>query len=234
MGLNDDLAAEVKSIFSAQWEVQTTTSVPAPENLRLNANHAKDLETATVLYADLDGSTNMVDNYDWSFSAEVYKAYLRCASAIIRSESGVITAYDGDRVMAVFTGDSKNTSAVRCALKINYAVCEIIRPALKAHYSNKNFNLKHVIGIDTSQLRTARIGVRGDNDLVWIGRAANYAAKLTAISEVNKSTWITKAVYDRLRDEVKISNGAPMWEARTWTSMNNLPIYCSTYWWRIS
>lgn len=78
MGLNDDLAAEVKAIFAAQWEVQTTTSVPAPENLRLNANHAKDLETATVLYADLDGSTNMVDNYDWSFSAEVYKAYLRC------------------------------------------------------------------------------------------------------------------------------------------------------------
>ena len=136
--------------------------------------------------------------------------------------------------MAVFTGDSKNTSAVRCALKINYAVCEIIRPALKAQYSNKNFTLKHVIGIDTSQLRTARIGVRGDNDLVWIGRAANYAAKLTAISEVNKSTWITKAVYDRLRDEVKISNGSPMWEARIWTSMNNMPIYCSTYWWKIA
>lgn len=232
MGLNDDLAAEVKAIFSAQWEVQATTSVPAPEDLRLNANHAKDLETATVLYADLDGSTNMVDNYDWSFSAEVYKAYLRCAAAIIRSEGGVITAYDGDRVMAVFTGKSKNTSAVRCALKINYAVCEIIRPALNEQYPAKNFTLKHVIGVDTSQLRTARIGVRGDNDLVWIGRAANYAAKLTSLPD--KATWITKTVYDQMNEEVKTSKGVPMWEARTWTSMNNLPIYCSTYWWRIS
>lgn len=231
MGLKDDLATEVKSIFAAQWEVQTTTSVPAPEDLRLNANHAKDLETATVLYADLDGSTNMVDNYDWSFSAEVYKSYLRCAAAIIRSESGVITAYDGDRVMAVFTGDSKNTSAVRCALKINYAVCEIIRPALKEQYPSKNFTLNHVIGVDTSQLRTARIGVRGDNDLVWIGRAANYAAKLTTLSD--KATWITKAVYDQMHEDVKITSGTNMWEARHWTSMNNLPIYCSTYWWRI-
>lgn len=231
MGLKDDLSAEIKSIFSAQWEVQTTTSVPDPEDLRLNANHAKDLETATVLYADLDGSTNMVDNYDWSFSAEVYKAYLRCAAAIIRSESGVITAYDGDRVMAVFTGKSKNTSAVRCALKINYAVCEIIRPALKEQYPAKNFTLKHVIGVDTSQLRTARIGVRGDNDLVWVGRAANYAAKLTSLPD--KATWITKAVYDQMNEDVKISSGANMWEPRSWTSMNNLPIYCSTYWWRI-
>ena len=231
MGLKDDLSAEIKSIFSAQWEVQTTTSVTAPEDLRLNANHAKDLETATVLYADLDGSTNMVDNYDWSFSAEVYKAYLRCAAAIIKSEGGVITAYDGDRVMAVFTGNSKNTSAVRCALKINYAVCEIIRPALKEWYPTKNFTLSHVVGVDTSQLRTARIGVRGDNDLVWVGRAANYAAKLTSLSD--KATWITKAVYDMMHEDVKISSGTNMWEARYWTNMNNLPIFCSTYWWRI-
>ncbi len=230
MGLRDELAAEVRATFSSQWEVQTATSVPAPEELRLNTNHAKDFETATVLYADLDGSTNMVDGFDWMFSAEVYKTYLRCAAAVIKSENGVITAYDGDRVMAVFTGNSKNTSAVRCALKINYAVCEIIRPALGAQYPSKQFTLKHVVGVDTSRLRTARIGVRGDNDLVWVGRAANYAAKLTALSE--KATWITKSVYDNMHDEVKYSNGTNMWESRYWTPMNNLPIYCSTYWWR--
>jgi class 3 adenylate cyclase len=230
MGLSDDLAAEVKATFATKWEVQTATSVPAPEDLRLNANHAKNLETATVLYADLDGSTNMVDNYAWTFSAEVYKSYLRCAAEIIRSESGDITAYDGDRVMAVFTGGSKNTSAVRCALKINFAVLKIIQPALTAQYPSKNFTLKHVVGIDTSQLRTARIGVRGDNDLVWVGRAANYAAKLTTLGD--KATWITQAVYDQMHQSVTMSStGTNMWEARRWTPMNNLLIYCSTYMW---
>ena len=63
MGLKDNLAAEVKSTFAQAWDVQKTDSVPAPEDLRLNTNHAKDLEKATVLYADLDGSTTMVD---WS------------------------------------------------------------------------------------------------------------------------------------------------------------------------
>jgi len=231
MGLKDDLAAQVKSIFSSQWKVEDTTDVPDPEDLNLNANHAKNLDMATVLYADLDGSTKMVDNYKWAFSAEVYETYLRCAAEVIRNESGVITAYDGDRIMAVFTGDSKNTNAVRCALKINYAVCEIIRPALQAQYPSTDFTLKHVVGIDSSQLRTARIGVRGDNDLVWIGRAANYAAKLTTLSE--KSTWITKPVYDCMHENVKVSKGVNMWEARSWTSMKNLPVYCSTYWWTI-
>jgi len=232
MGLKDNLKAEVEATFSSGWEVQSTASVPAPEGLRLNANHAKDLEAATVLYADLDGSTNMVDNFDWRFSAEVYKTYLRCAAQVIKSENGVITSYDGDRVMAIFTGNTKNTSAVRCALKINYAVCEIIRPALKAQYPNLNFTLKHVVGIDTSRMRTARIGVRVDNDLVWIGRAANYAAKLTTLPD--KATWITKSVYDQMLNEVKYSQGKNMWEERIWKAMNNMPIYCSTYRWRIS
>lgn len=227
MGLKDDLSAEVKKTFSDAWEEQSTIAVPAAEDLRLNANHAKNLELATVLYADLDGSTPMVDRYNWHFSAEVYKTYLRCAGAVIRSEKGVITAYDGDRIMAVFTGDYKNTQAVRAALKINYAVHKIIRPAITAQYADSTFVLNHVIGIDSTQLRAARIGVKGDSDLVWIGRAANYAAKLTTLSE--KPIWITKAVYDSINAEVKVSQGTNIWQARKWTAMNNLEVYCSTY-----
>lgn len=229
MGLRDDLTTQVKATFKDRWEVQETDSVPAPEDLKLNTNHAKDLETATVLYADLDGSTSMVDRYTWTFAAGVYKSFLRCAGQIIRSEGGVITAYDGDRIMAVFTGNAKNSSAVRAALKINYTVKQIIQPALEAQYPDKNFKIGHVVGVDTSRMRTSRIGVHGDNDLVWIGRAANYAAKLT--TEPGFPTRITKSVYDMLSNETKYSKGIDMWEPRTWTSMNNMQVYGSTYWW---
>lgn len=231
MSLKSDLIVEVNATFTNDWQEQATKMVPDPEDLRLNANHAKNLEVATILYADLDGSTSMVDGYDWDFSAEVYKAYLRCAAEVVKSESGVVTAYDGDRLMAVFVGDYKNTQAVRAALKINFAVHNIIQPALSTHYPRTNFQLKHVVGIDTSQLRAARIGVRGDSDIVWIGRAANYAAKLTSIS--NKPIWITSAVYKKMNDVVKYSKNVDMWEKRRWTQMNDLEVYCSTYTWRI-
>lgn len=232
MTLKTDLENQVKDTFKLTWEVQKTSAVPAPADLRLNANHAKDLETATVLYADLDGSTSMVDGRIWQFSAEIYKTFLRCASQVVRSEGGTITAYDGDRVMAVFTGDSKNTNAVRAAMKIHYAVVKIIQPALDAQYPNSGFKVSHVVGIDTSQLRAARIGVHGDNDVVWVGRAANHAAKLTTLS--GAPTWITKAVYDNMNKLVKTSrDGKDMWEARSWTAMNNQTIYRSTWWWSI-
>jgi len=51
-----------------------------------------------------------------------------------------------------------------------------------------------VVGIDTSALFVARIGVRNDNDLVWVGRAANYAAKLTEIPEDN-TVFVTASLH---------------------------------------
>src|SRR6266581_1659684 len=108
MSLKTDLESEVKEIFKATWTVREGQGVPEPEDLKLG-NDAVKLK-ATVLYADMADSTDLVDHHKPHFAAEIYKAYLRCAASIIKNEQGTITAYDGDRVMAVFLGDSKNTS----------------------------------------------------------------------------------------------------------------------------
>lgn len=231
--LADELTKEVEKTFKESWTEQATEGVPAAEDLRLNSNHAKRIDAATVLYADLDGSTNMVDTLSWQRAAEVYKCYLRCASAIIRDEGGAITAYDGDRVMAVNTGPTKNTTAVRTAMKINRAVLEIIRPAYAAQYPDSPFVLRHVVGISQSVLRAARVGVRGDNDIVWVGSAANHAAKLTAVS--GNPIWITESVYTGMHDSVRYANEKTkdknMWARFTWTSFHNSVIYGSNYYW---
>jgi class 3 adenylate cyclase len=231
MSLREELVDSVQETFKSSWDVREGRVVPDAEDLTLS-NDAVRLEEAVVLYADLAGSTALVRAHTWQFAAEIYKAYLYCAARILRSESGTITAYDGDRIMAIFLGDAKNTSAARAALKLNYCRVKIINPLLQKHYQSQQYALKHVVGIDRSELHAARTGARGANDLVWVGRAANYAAKLSDLSS-EFATRITKAVYDCLRDELKTSNGQPMWEAATWTSMANLPIYRSRWLWPI-
>jgi class 3 adenylate cyclase len=64
---------------------------------------------------------------------------------------------------------------------------------------------------------------------VWVGRAANYAAKLTGLDD--PPTWITDAVFQRLSKEAKYTNGRLMWTPRTWTQMNDVTIHCSDWWW---
>jgi len=228
MTLKSDLESEVKDIFKLVWTEREGQVVPEPEDLKLGNDAVK--LNATVLYADIADSTDLVDAEPPLFSAEIYKVYLRCAARIIKSEKGVITAYDGDRVMAVYLSNSKNTQAVRSAMKINYAVHKIINPLMSNQYPNKAYRLKQVVGVDTSELYVARIGVRNDNDLVWVGQAANYAAKLCGLNTAY-ATHITGAVFDVMHEDVKHggANNQLMWDQLMWRERNNMRIYGSTW-----
>lgn len=225
MALKEDLQNEVDNIFSQKWTERDGTKVPEPKDLKLS-NDAVKLE-GTILYADLAESTKLVDSKKNFFAAEIYKTYLHCAAKIIRAEDGVVTAYDGDRIMGVFIDDKRDDRAVRAAMKINHARLKIINPSIPKHYKDSTYQVSHSVGIDRSNLFIARTGVRGDNDLVWVGRSANYAAKLAALDA--SYTWITKNVYNKLSDAEKSTDGKSMWEARTWTAMNNLSIYRSNW-----
>jgi class 3 adenylate cyclase len=229
MSLSDALKEEVLQIFKDKWETRDGTVVPETDDIKLG-NEAVKLQ-ATVLYADLVESTKLVDEKKHHFAAEIYKAFLISACKVIRYQGGEITAFDGDRVMAVFIGDSKNTSAMKAALRINYAVIKIVNPMLKEVYPNETYTVKHVVGIDTSEIWVARTGIRGSNDLVWVGRSANYAANLCSLREGNYASWVSKTVYDNSHKSVKYSEKEePMWEERLWKEYN-IKVYRSSWWW---
>lgn len=226
MALTDDLKAEVDTIFRSAWSEREGQVIPEPTNLKLG-NDGSTLH-ATVLYADMAESTGLVNSQPAQFAAEIYKSFLTCCARIIKSEGGVITA------MAVYLGNSKNSSAAKTGLKINYAMNEIIRPALKTRYPQKTYVPAHCVGIDTSKLLVARVGVRNDNDLVWVGRAANYASKLCNLRDGTFTSWITGDVHKMLSNETKIgSTGANMWEERKWTTQGDFQVYRSSWQWSL-
>jgi class 3 adenylate cyclase len=229
MGLKEELEEEVAEIFREQWEVRDGQKVPDPEDLALGNEGVK--LKATVLYADMCASTRLVDKKTRTFAAEVYKAYLTCAARILKAAGGTITAYDGDRIMAVFVGESRDDVASRAGLNLNYAVQRIVNPAIKRQYEGTSYELNHVVGIDRSSLLAARIGVRNDNDVVWVGRAANYAAKLSSLDRPGY-VYVTDRVYEKMSDSAKYG-GDPrrlMWEERTWKGMG---VYRSSWRWEV-
>lgn len=224
MALGDDLRSEVRKIFQDTWTTASRGVVPESVDLELR-NDAVTVHGA-VLYADLDGSTALVDTKKPWFAAEIYKTYLVCAARIIESDKGAITAYDGDRIMAIYTGKDRHSKAVRSALRINFAVKEIINPAIVELYTDARYEVRQSVGIDASELFVARTGIRLANDLVWVGRAANHAAKLSARS--GSVTQITSEVYDRLDQSLKFDqNRQPVWDPSTANEIGNRKIYTS-------
>ena len=238
MALVDDLREETDAIVRGAWEYRDGTVVPETNDLQLGNKAVKFV--GTFLYADLADSTELAIATP-QIAAEVFKVYPMGTTRIIRSLKGEVRSFDGDRVMAVFLEGAKNTNAAEAALKISYFFSEILRPAFATFYKYQSLNLTQTVGIDTSEVRVVRSGIRNNNDLVWVGRAPNIAAKLSSIREPGYSTYITQAVFDVMAESSKTSNkdfGNPpntlMWELRSWS--RGVPygvqnIYRSGWWW---
>ena len=89
--------------------------------------------------------------------------------------------------------------------------------------------VSQVVGIDTSELLVARTGIRGFNELVWVGRAANHAAKLSARS--GPASQISAEVHDLLSEEVRHDQKEQrMWTRSTAYEIVHRAIYTSTGW----
>lgn len=235
MALSDDLTRDIQTFISTAWNKREGRKIPETEEVAL-AGGAVEIE-ASFLYADLADSSKIAKELDRRIAAKIIKSFLHCASKLIVARGGKIVSFDGDRVMGVFYGDAKNSSAAKCALQIKWAVSRI-REKFEANYEsvrNATFRIRHGVGVDTGTVLAVRGGVRGTNDLIWIGRAPNLAAKMSDIREHPYSSLITAAVFNMLNDASKYGGAEKeiMWERRTWDFLgDNLHVYRSAWHWK--
>lgn len=234
MGLTDTLGTDISTIFNATWNTRNGTVVPTTTDVALS-NGAVKLD-ATILYADLRHSTELQRRFPNSMVAKIVRAYLSSMSKLVKHNDGAIRSFDGDRVMGVFVGGSKNTSAVKCALQMKYCVDNILKPKAEAKFPSlkeKGFVIGHCAGVATSEVLVVRGGVRGDNDLVFVGQAPNFAAKLSEIRTAPYVSWIMSSVYNTMHDKVKFTDGRAMWVAERRTlARESWSCYKSSWHWQ--
>lgn len=216
MGWKEDLETWVDNHFDMAFEVRDGTVVPSTDSV--TNKQAVKLDAA-FLYADLVGSSDLARHCPWDTTAKIIRAFLDTATRLIKAYGGEIRSFDGDRVMGVFVGDTPRRNATKCGREIFYTVENILGPKATKKFnsiSNNSIKLKCCIGVDYGSSRAVRAGIRNSNDLIWIGRPPNMAAKLSDIREYPYSVMIHKDVYDALEDADKFVNGTNIWEGRTY------------------
>jgi len=206
---SDKLDADISEVLDNAWVTRDGTVVPETQDISLT-DGAVNLD-ATYVYADMANSTGLAQNATNKQTGKIIRSYLNAATQLLHQNGGEIRSFDGDRVMAIFVGDSKNSGAARAALQINWAVDEILRPKIKEKWPTLAWTYDHGVGIDTGKAMLVRGGVRRvDNDIVSIGSAPNVAAKLSEIRRA-PDIYITQAVYSRLNKRSKYAKGVDMW-----------------------
>ena len=153
----------------------------------------------------------------WETTARVLRAYLVAATRLIRKNRGEVRSFDGDRVMGIFMGPSRCDDAVRCALQIDYAVEHLIIPKVYRRFpglDRHGIQVGHGVGVDAGLVRAVQAGIRNNNDLIWIGQAPSFAAKLSDIRAWPNTIHISEGVYNALQPELRRQQGRSLWTAR--------------------
>jgi adenylate cyclase len=232
MSIQDDVKNQVAAIVTVPWDERDGNVVPTTESVKLRDGMVK--VTATYLYADLANSTDLAHKVNPLVVARVIRAFLDASARIIKSREGSIRSFDGDRVMGIYVGSSKNSNAARTALAINWAMTEVIRPRLKEKWPDlfQYWSPGHGVGVATGEARMVRGGVRNDNDLVSVGEAPNVAAKLSELRTGGVS-FIAESVYSVLDEHAwKSNDGRNMWAFDSTRTFGGkaVKVYSSTWW----
>jgi class 3 adenylate cyclase len=117
--------------------------------------------------------------------------------------------------MGVFVGGSMNSNASICGREIHWAVRQIIDPAARKQFKSirdNDIEICHGVGIDVGEVRAVRSGIRNNNDLIWIGKAASFSAKLSDIRDPGNHTYISSRTFNKLGKSAKYdADGKSRW-----------------------
>lgn len=236
MSLIGEVDLNITRILQNGVTVRDGRVVPKTEDVSLTSEAVK-LEAAYV-YADMADSSKLAQvALPWA-TGKIIQCYVNTAARTLRQYGGEIRSFDGDRVMAIFVGEDKETRAVRAALALNYLVEEVLHPAIKERFEDisRSWVLKHGVGIDSGECLIMKAGVRQHNDLVSVGGAPNIAAKLSEIRGY-ASLYITEDVYTPMSMEVAYVDGtvrsASMWNKLGFHEVGGkrIGVFSSSYRW---
>jgi adenylate cyclase len=191
----DEIDDEISKILASDFAIAVTGTSSVPHsgdpaitfpNLDDRFQRCEVIETA-VLYVDIRRSTNLNLEHHPQTVAKLYSAFVRAMTRCAAEYRGHVRGIIGDRVMVLFNPSAAFTDAVNTAILMN-TICK--------HVLNKHFKQNEVtcgIGIDYGRMLATKTGVRRHGyerhnyrSLVWLGRPANVASKLTDLA--NKTT----------------------------------------------
>ncbi len=191
--------------------------------------------TASVLYLDMRGSTDVIRQHHKYTVAKLQKAYLHVATQIVNDNKGYVRSFNGDGILAFFPKNTKGTirDAVKAAMQIKYMLTIKSKSEFE-RYRTIDFG----IGIEHGEIFVTRVGTprnTNNNDLTWIGMPVNTAVRLGDAAMNPGNIRISSHIHTNLLDEVRYSDQKDMWTQTTMLLHGSQQfVYQTSYYWRVN
>lgn len=215
MGLKDYYAESKQRVsdrFNEDFELIDVTTVPSVNDKSLTFDNVGYVLESTVLYIDIRRSTSLSDRHQKNTTGKLYSSFVEEMIRAARHHGGHVRGIVGDRIMVVYDREKNGkdcfTNAVNTAYLMNSIMTYVIKPYFRKRY---NSAIECGIGIDYGSMLVTKVGTISHTedhgnykDLVWLGRPANQASKLT--DQANKDGFQAILITEKVFDEYKKRN----------------------------
>lgn len=208
--LRKSIEEEIQGMLSSDFkiEITETTTVPSLDDIGITypnfvtgIQKCKLIETC-VLYIDLRKSTDLNLSHRRDTMSKLYSTFIRSIMKAATQYNGKVRNVVGDRVMVLFDSAECFGNAYKTAVLLNSVVAKL----LNKHFINNE--IKAGVGIDYGKMLVTKAGIikkgyenTNYKSLVWLGKPANIAAKLTDLANktITKQTLHKKdVIWERL------------------------------------
>lgn len=172
--------------------------VVAGDLLRLGGER----RVATVLFADLRGSTALAEKLPAEAVVDLLNAYVGALARPVFEHGGMLDKYMGDGLMAVFgvvdEGDHGARAAARAALDMRAAIARVNQ--------ERRADVRFGVGIHTGEVVLGAVGIPQRSDFTAIGDTVNTASRLEGLCKTyGVDTVLSAATRDCLDGAVRVT-----------------------------
>lgn len=183
---------QVKADVAAQLNDQADLGVSirplenVPETGPANSGVWFRIRNVTVIFADLNRSTELSAADNPKYAAFAYTYFARAMTVILDHFSAKYIDIQGDGIFGLFSGEDSQFLAAACAVTMRTQMEKEVAVRFRKDTSGR-WNLTAGIGIDRGTVLVRQLGIRGiARNEVWAGKPVSMAAKLSSLGNSNQ------------------------------------------------
>lgn len=159
------------------------------------------IETATILFADIEGFAVMSEKLSPAELVEVLNAYFSAVIEPVQRHHGIVNQFQGDGMLVTFNLPVRDRRHADHAVK---AALEILATVNKRRFGG--VPLRTRIGVNTGLVFAGNVGSKDRFNYTVHGEAVNIASRLETMNkELGTRLLISAATHDLLKGEYPLS-----------------------------
>ncbi len=175
------LASQARQVppASASPQAGPSEAAPSPSSAALDGER----RVATVIFADVKGSTELLEHLGTEAWVEVMNSLFQVLETEIYRYGGEVGQFRGDGLVAFFGAKSANEDDPEHAVLAALAMQEAIKPYAAELQRKEGIELIMRVGINTGEIIVANVGDSQYSDDTPMGEALAVAARMETAAE---------------------------------------------------